>query len=94
MGISLNFGSLDKMKITYSEPKDNLGRSGKRFITSLGIKSTARINKYKNSRYVIVNFSMKDLSKIIREFDKFPYKSYERSRTNHEPTDSYFYLSR
>ena len=37
---------------------------------------------------------MKDLSKIIREFEKLPYKSYERRRPKHEPTHSYFYLSR
>ena len=37
---------------------------------------------------------MKDLSNIIREFEKLPYKSYERIRTKHEPTDSYFYISR
>ena len=37
---------------------------------------------------------MKDLSNIIREFDKFPYKSYETRRPTHDPTDSYFYLAR
>ena len=37
---------------------------------------------------------MKDLSKIIREFEKLPYKSYERRRPKHDPTDSYFYLAR
>ena len=37
---------------------------------------------------------MKDLSKIIREFEKLPYKIYEMSRPKHEPTDSYFYLAR
>ena len=37
---------------------------------------------------------MKDLSKIIREFEKLPYKSYEGSSPKHDPTDSYFYLSR
>ena len=31
--------SLDKMKITSSESKDNLGRSGKGLINSLGIKA-------------------------------------------------------
>ena len=36
---------------------------------------------------------MKYLSKIIREFEKLPYKSYERRRPKHEPTDSYFYLA-
>ena len=37
---------------------------------------------------------MKDLSKIIRDFYKFPYGSYEMRRPKHEPTDSYFYLAR
>ena len=37
---------------------------------------------------------MKNLSNIIREFDKLPYISYERSRPKHEPTDSYFCLAR
>ena len=36
---------------------------------------------------------MKELSKIIREFEKLSYKSYDRKGTKHEPTDSYFYLS-
>ena len=33
---------------------------------------------------------MKDLSKIIRDFEKLPYKSYESSRPKYEPTNSYF----
>ena len=37
---------------------------------------------------------MKDISKIIKEFEKLPYKGYVRKRTKHEPTDSYLYLSR
>ena len=37
---------------------------------------------------------MKDLSNIIREFDKLPYKSYERRRPKREPTDSSYYLAR
>ena len=36
---------------------------------------------------------MKDLSIIIKEFEKLPYKGYVRKRPKHEPTDSYFYLS-
>ena len=48
----------------------------------------------KKARYSIRNFSKKDLSKIIREFEKLSYKIYERRRPKHEPTDSYFYLSR
>ena len=50
--------------------------------------------QYKKARYSIGIGSKKDLSKIIREFLKLPYESYERKRTKHEPTDSYFYLVR
>ena len=89
--ISLKFDSLDKMKITSSESKDNLGRSGKGLITSLGLKAKVRPHKYKKARYAIGNVSKKDLSKIIREFEKLPYGSYEKKRPRHEPTDSYFY---
>ena len=87
----MKFGSLDKTKITSPEPKDNLGRPGKGLITSLGLKAKARPKKYKKARYAIRNVSKKELSKIIREFYKLPYKSYERMRPKHEPTDSYFY---
>ena len=34
---------------------------------------------------------MKNLSKIVTEFEKLPYKSYEGRSPKHEPTDSYFY---
>ena len=90
LDISLKFDNLDKMKITSSESKDNLGISGKGLITSLGIKAKARPHKYKKARYAIGNVRKKGLSKIIREFEKLPYESYERKRPNHEPTDSYF----
>ena len=66
LDISLKFDSLDKMRITSSESKDNLVRSGKGLIKYLGLKAKSRPNKYKNSRYAIVNVSKKDLSKIIR----------------------------
>ena len=32
--------------------------------------------------------------KIIKEFEKLPYESYEKKRHKHEPTDSYFNLTR
>ena len=85
---------MEKMRITSSDPKNNLGRSGKGLITSLGLKYKARTKKYKKSRHAIGNVSNKDLSKMIRGFEKFPYKSYERRRSKHEPADSYFYLER
>ena len=86
--ISLKFGSMDKMKITSSEPKYYLVRSGKGSITSLGINTIGRSNKNKKARYAISNVSMKDLSKIIKEFGKLPYEGYVRKRPKNEPTDS------
>ena len=82
------------MRITYSESKDNLGRSGKGLITSMGLKTKVRTKKRKKARHAIGNFSKRELSKIIRKFSKLTYNSYERGRPKKEPTDSYFYLPR
>ena len=81
------------MRIKSSEPKYNLGRLGKGLITSLCIKAKSRPKKCKKTRYAIGNFSTKDLSKIIREFKKLPYKFYYKTRPKHESTDSYFCIS-
>ena len=94
LDISLKFDSLENMKIKSSESKEKLKRSGNRLITSLGFKAKVRPHKYKKARYAIGNVSKKDLSKIISEFEKLPYDIYEKKRTKHEPTDSYFYLAR
>ena len=40
------------------------------------------------------NISKKDLSKIIRKFDKFYKLPYEKKRPKRDPTDSYFYPAR
>ena len=94
LDISLKFDSMDKMKITSSESKFKLVISVKGLITSLGLKAKARPKKYKKASCTIGNFSKKDLSKIIREFEKLSYKSYERRRPKHKPTDRSFYLVR
>ena len=60
----------------------------------MGLKAKAGPKKYKKARYAIRNFSNKDLSNIIREFEKPPYESYERKSPKNEPTDSYFYQAR
>ena len=78
----MKFDSLDKMKVSSSESKDNLGGSVKGFITSLGIKSKVRPNKYKKARYVIRNVSKKDISKIIREFENYLIKVTRRRVPN------------
>ena len=93
LDISLIFFSLEKMVIISSDPKDNLGISVKGLITSLGVKAKTSPKKYKNPGYDIVNVSMRDLSKIIREFEILPYKFYYSRSPIHEPTDSYVYLA-
>ena len=60
----------------------------------MGLKAKARPKKYKRARHAIGNVIMKDLTKIIRIFERLPDKSYERRRTKHDPTDSYFYLAK
>ena len=94
LDVSSKFDSLYKMKITSSDQKVKLERSGKGLITSMGFKTKAGSYKYKNARYAIGNFSKKDLSKIIRDFERFEKLPYERKRPKNEPNDIYFYLSR
>ena len=55
---------------------------------SMFIKDRARPNKYRKASYDIRNFSMNDLLKIIREFEKFPYKNNEIRRPKNDATDS------
>ena len=85
---------MENMKITSSESKGKLERSGKGLIASLAFKAKVRPQKYKKARYAIGNISKKDVSKIIREFEKFEKLPYEKKKSKHEPTDSYFYLAR
>ena len=60
LDISLKFVSLNNMKITSSESKDNLVISGKGFITYMRLKAKVRPHKYKKARYAIGNVSKKD----------------------------------
>ena len=48
LDILLKIGSLYKMRITSSEPKNNMGISGKGLITYLVLKDKARPNKNKS----------------------------------------------
>ena len=63
-------------------------------ITSLGFKAKARSQKYKKARYAIKNVSEKDLSRIIKDFEKIDKLPYEKKRPKHEPTDSHFHPAR
>ena len=64
----MKFGSLDNMKITSSEPKYYLVRTGKGFINYLVLKTTGWSKKNKKTRYEITNVSLKEIYKIIKEF--------------------------
>ena len=86
--ISLKFFILYNMKITSSGPKYYLKTSIKGLIASLGLKTIVRSNKDKKVRYAITNVIMKDLSKMIKKFEKLPHESYMRKRPKHELTDS------
>ena len=70
LNISAKFDSLNKKETTSSESKRKLGRSGKGLVTALALKTKARSKKYKKARYAIGNFSMKDISDIIKEHEK------------------------
>ena len=69
--ISEKFDSLDKIETTSLDSKVKMERSGKGLVTSLGFKTKARSQKYKKARNAIGNVSMKDISKKIKEFEKF-----------------------
>ena len=47
LGVSLKFDNLDKMKITSSDSKGKLGRSGKGLVTALAFKTKVRSQKLK-----------------------------------------------
>ena len=94
LDISSKFDSLDKMKTTSSESKGKLEKSGKGLVTSLGFKTKVRSQRYKKASYAIRDFSEKDFSKIIKEFEKIGKLPYEKKRPKHGPNDSYFHLVR
>ena len=88
LDISLEFDSLDKMRITSSESKYNLEILGKGLITSMGLKAKERTKRYKMEMHAIKTVSKKDISKIIREFEKLPYEGYDKKRPKHKPFHS------
>ena len=63
-------------------------------VTALALKTKVRSQKYKRARYAIVNVSMKDLSNIIKEFERIEKLPYVKRIPKHEPTSSYYHLVR
>ena len=82
---------MNKMKTTSLESKGKQGRSGKGLVTALAFKTKVSLQKYKKARYAIRNVSDKNLSKIIKEFEKIGKVPYVKSIPKHEPTPSYFH---
>ena len=70
LNVSEKFDSLNKTKTTSPESKEKLERSGYGLVTALAFKTKVRSPKYQKARYAIGNISEKDLSKIIKEFEK------------------------
>ena len=88
LNISAKFDSLNKMETTSSESKEKLERLAKGLVTALAFKTKVRSPRYKKVRYAIESVSEKDLSKIIKEFEKIGKLPYEKKRPKHEPTPS------
>ena len=63
-------------------------------VTALYFKTKVRSQKYKKSRCAIGNVSEKELSKIIKEFEKIGKVPYVKRIPKHEPTSRYFHLVR
>ena len=57
-----------------------------------GSQDQSKVEKYKKARYAIRNFSMKDLSNKIKEFETIVKVPYVKRIPKHEPTSSYFHL--
>ena len=64
--ISLKFGDMDNMKITYSDPKYHLGRSGKVLITSLVIISIRRSKTLKRKILPLLKLVLRIFLRLLR----------------------------
>ena len=61
-------------------------------VTALALKTNVRSKFLKKARCAIRNFSMKDFSNKIKEFEKFVKVHHLKNTPKHEPTLSYFHL--
>ena len=94
LDISAKFDTLNKMETTSSESKEKFERSGKGLVTALAFKTKARPKKYKKARYAIIKVGEKDISNIIKKFEKIEKLPYEKKRSKNEATQRYFRLAR
>ena len=71
LDIYLKFGNIYKIKITCSEAKYYLVRSGKGLITYLGLKTIIRSKKVKKAKFSINEVSIKDFLRLLRSLRIF-----------------------
>ena len=64
--IYLKFGNLENMNIISSEPRDYLGRSGKRLSTSLGINTIIRSKILKRKGFPLMKSVLRIFLKLLR----------------------------
>ena len=69
-------------------------RLGKGLVNAMDFNIKVRSQKHKKARYAIRNVSEKDLSKIIKDFEKIGKVPYEKNIPKHEPNTSYYHLVR
>ena len=89
--ILLEFCSLYKMIITSSKLKHYLGRTGRGWLP-LWVSRTMQGQRKRKRQSMSILMSVWNISKITKDFEKLLFKSYERERNKHGPTDSYFCL--
>ena len=86
--ILLKFGSMERIKITFSERKDNLGIARKGIDYLSGSQGQSKAKEHTKRQGMPSQMSVRRTLQKIGDFDKLLYKSYESRRTNHDPTDS------
>ena len=76
------------MKTKSSESKEKWEISGKGLVNAMAFNTKVRFAKIQKTRYAIGNVSKKDLSNIIKEFEKIGKLHYDKKRPKHEPNSS------
>ena len=72
--------------------KRKIGKIRKGVVNRSGFQDRSKVlKKYKKARYANRNVSEKDLSKIIKEFEKIGKVTYVKRIPKHEPTSSYYH---
>ena len=59
-----------------------------------GSQYQSKVEKYEKERYAIGNVSMKDLSNIVKKFEKIGKVPYVKRIPKHEPNSSHYHLVR